>query len=368
MKDDVYWMQAALLEAQKAGQAGEVPVGAVLVRDGKLLSTGRNASIKHNDPTAHAEMVALRAAAQVVGNYRLHDATLYVTLEPCAMCAGAILHARIQRLVFAASDPKTGAAGSVLNLFANTQLNHQTQVEHGVLGHACAHELKQFFSARRGNPSPLRQDALRTPESFFSGLVDRPHTDFFTPTSAAFAGLRMAYSCEGPWVNARGWLLLHGMRDWRYVWRHLMPALAHAGDTVLAPDLIGFGESDKPKRISAHHLQNHVDALMEWLHRGSIHEWIVVFDSSAAPLVKALMLRDLKIVRAIEVDRLESASAERFRHVPFPDHGHEAVLNALPGWSSSESFSGSRVSLQLDTAQAAQQAAQYLKTISTPPV
>ena len=127
MNDD-YFMRLAVQQAQLGLQADEVPVGAVLVHPGVVLAAGHNANRSLNDPTAHAEMVVLRAAAQKLNNYRLDDCALFVTLEPCAMCAGAMLHARLKRVVFGAADPKTGAAGSVLNLFAQPQLNHQTQL------------------------------------------------------------------------------------------------------------------------------------------------------------------------------------------------------------------------------------------------
>ena len=135
--NDADYMGLALKEAEAAQAAGEVPVGAVVVRDGEVIGVGRNAPIGSNDPTAHAEMVALRAAAQRLGNYRLDDCELFVTLEPCAMCSGAMLHARIKRVVFGARDPKTGAAGSVLNLFAKQGLNHQTAVQAGVRAEEC---------------------------------------------------------------------------------------------------------------------------------------------------------------------------------------------------------------------------------------
>ena len=147
---DIAWMQLALAQAAQAQQLGEVPVGAVLVdAQGELLATGFNRTIIDHDPTAHAEIVALRAGAQQVQNYRLPGASLYVTLEPCAMCLGAMLHARLARVVFGAPDPKTGVCGSVLNLSLEKQLNHHTQVEGGVLAQECGDTLRQFFKERR---------------------------------------------------------------------------------------------------------------------------------------------------------------------------------------------------------------------------
>lgn len=144
------FMRRALALAAQADAAGEVPVGAVLVLDGRIAGEGYNAPISHSDPTAHAEIQALRAAAASVGNYRLPGSVLYVTLEPCAMCAGAILNARVARLVFGATDPKTGAAGSVIDLFAQSRINHQTSVQGGVLAEDCAALLRQFFARKRG--------------------------------------------------------------------------------------------------------------------------------------------------------------------------------------------------------------------------
>jgi len=146
---DRQFMQEALEQAKLAALAGEVPVGAILVRDGEVIGRGFNQPIGNHDPSAHAEMLALRTAAQDVANYRLPGATLYVTLEPCVMCSGAMLHARIDRVVFGAPDPKTGAAGSVLDIFASKQINHQTQVEGGILAEECGQILRDFFRERR---------------------------------------------------------------------------------------------------------------------------------------------------------------------------------------------------------------------------
>jgi tRNA(adenine34) deaminase len=149
---DRAFLRLAIDQARIAWTAGEVPVGAVLVRDGRVLATGLNRPIGSRDPTAHAEIGALRAGAVLLGNYRLSDCDLFVTLEPCAMCAGAILHARIRRLVYGAADPKTGACGSVVDLFAERRLNHHTEVVGGVLADDCGALLSAFFAERRRRP------------------------------------------------------------------------------------------------------------------------------------------------------------------------------------------------------------------------
>ena len=146
---DQYWMRHALLLAARAEAEGEVPVGAVLVRDGEVIGEGWNCPIGTHDPSAHAEIQALRAAGAFEQNYRLPGVSLYVTLEPCLMCAGAIFQARLSRVVFGAKEPKTGVAGSTLNLFDNAQLNHHTQCEGGVLEIFCAEKLSSFFAKRR---------------------------------------------------------------------------------------------------------------------------------------------------------------------------------------------------------------------------
>ena len=147
--EDERWMRYALELARAAAQQGEVPVGAVLVKDGALVGSGWNQPIGAHDPTAHAEVLAMRAAAQTLGNYRLTGTTLYVTLEPCAMCAGALVHARVARLVYGAADPKTGAAGSVFDITRAEKLNHRLEVTGGVLAEDCGGLLREFFGRRR---------------------------------------------------------------------------------------------------------------------------------------------------------------------------------------------------------------------------
>jgi tRNA(adenine34) deaminase len=150
---DIDFMSDALLLAKSAAEAGEVPVGAVVVRENRIIGRGFNAPISRHDPSAHAEIQALRAAANELGNYRLAGCSLYVTLEPCVMCAGAIMHARIARVVYGAADPKTGACGSVVNLFDETRLNHHAQFEGGVLEAECGQLLRDFFRQRRESDS-----------------------------------------------------------------------------------------------------------------------------------------------------------------------------------------------------------------------
>ncbi len=158
---DVDFMRQALEQAQHAWDLGEVPVGAVVVKDGVVIARGYNQPIGQHDPTAHAEIVALRAAAEALGNYRLPGCELYVTLEPCVMCSGAMMHARLARVVYGATDPKTGACGSVLNLFEQEQLNHHTAIAGGVMADECGAMLKSFFAARRAASAAAKRN---TPE------------------------------------------------------------------------------------------------------------------------------------------------------------------------------------------------------------
>lgn len=149
LAQDEIRMRQALDQARNAWTLGEVPVGALVVKDGEVIATGFNQPISNHDPTAHAEIMALRAAADILGNYRLPGCELFVTLEPCAMCAGAMLHARLSRVVYGATDPKTGACGSIVNLFEQNQLNHHTALRGGVLAQECSTLLKEFFVERR---------------------------------------------------------------------------------------------------------------------------------------------------------------------------------------------------------------------------
>lgn len=281
--DDAHWMRLALAEAEAAARAGEVPVGAVVVKDGQVIATGRNAPVEGHDPTAHAEIVALRAAARRLGNYRLDGCSLYVTLEPCAMCSGAMLHARLARVVYGAAEPRTGAAGSVLNLFGHAEINHHTAVQGGVLASECGALLGDFFRQRRSQQRaealarhPLRDDAVRTPDAAFANLPGYPWAPHYVSDLPSLAGLRLHYLDEGPRDAARTWLCLHGNPAWSYLYRHMLPPWLASGDRVVAPDLIGFGKSDKPKKESAHQFEWHRQVLLELIERLDLRGTVLV--------------------------------------------------------------------------------------------
>ena len=365
---DTHWMRLALAQAALAGQAGEVPVGAVVVKNGELIAVGHNAPIGQHDPTAHAEIAALRAAAKALGNYRLDGCELFVTLEPCAMCAGAMLHARLKRVVFGAPEPRTGAAGSVLNLFTPSDLNHRTEVLGGVLALECAAVLHDFFKPKRVTANPVRDDALRTPEHCFTLLPDYPWQPNYLSDLPALDGLRMHYLDEGPLDAPTTYLCLHGNPAWSYLYRKMIPVFAGAGQRVIAPDLIGFGKSDKPKKDSAHTFTFHRQVLLEFIDRLNLRNIVLVVQDwggilgltlpMAAPerfsglLVMNTMLATGDVPLSpgfvawrgwceknseFDVGRLlargnPQMTEEEWQayNAPFPDRGHRAALRAFP--------------------------------------
>ena len=370
--DDNHWMGLALEQARQAAREGEVPVGAVVVKDNQLIATGRNSPIANHDPSAHAEIVALREAARQLGNYRLDGCTLYVTLEPCAMCSGALLHARVSRVVFGAQDPKTGAAGSVLNLFELPTLNHQTQVTSGVLHEACGSLLQSFFTDRRQAQGrgrmPLNENALRTPDDRFQGLPDYPWQPHYLNDLPSLHGLRLHYLDEGPLDAPITWLCLHGNPAWSYLYRKMIPVWLQAGHRVVAPDLMGFGKSDKPKRVEFHRFDQHRQSLLELVERLDLQRVALVVQDwggllgltlpMAAPhryghllmmntylaTAEAPLSDGFKAWREMcankpqfEVSRLfargnpHMSPAECAAYdAPFPDAGHRAALRAFP--------------------------------------
>ncbi len=273
-------MERALALARQAASEGEIPVGAVVVRDGAIIGEGRNCTVAGSDPTGHAEVLALRDAARHIGNYRLEGCTLYVTLEPCAMCAGAVLHARLSRLVIGAADPKTGAAGSVIDLFSHTKLNHHTEVTGGVLESACSEMLLAFFAdlrqARAADKTPLREDALRTPESRFAGLTDFALPANYRADLDGIEGLLLHYLDEGPRDAPLTMLCLHSVPGWSYAFRDVAAALSARGCRVVAPDLIGCGKSDKPKREDFHSHVLHRTYLQDLVERLDLRNVVLV--------------------------------------------------------------------------------------------
>lgn len=332
---DATFMALALAQARVAMAAGEVPVGAVVVRDGQVIAVGNNAPIGRHDPSAHAEIVAMRAAALALDNYRLDGCELFVTLEPCAMCVGAMLHARLKRVVFGAPDPKTGAAGSVVNLFANAQLNHQTLVQGGVLADECAAVLLAFFQKRRDvtrqNSSPVREDAVRTPDTRFDRLTDYPWAAHYVSDLPALAGLRMHYLDEGPRDAPLTYLCLHDDSAWSYSYRKMIPVFLAAGSRVVAPDLIGFGKSDKPKKEGAHTIAWHRQVLLELVERLGLKNVVLVVQNESDRLGRTLLTAapawyaDSLVMNTAQASELECAAYE----APFPDRGHRAALRAF---------------------------------------
>jgi tRNA(adenine34) deaminase len=333
-------MRLALLQANEAAAAGEVPVGAVVLRQGQIIASGRNAAIGQHDPSAHAEIVAMRAAATALGNYRLHDCELFVTLEPCAMCAGAMLHARLKRVVFGAFDPKAGAAGSVLDLFCNPQLNHQTLISGGLLEADCAALLTDFFQHRRRQKSlvacPVREDALRTPPACFDALPKLPGEARYVNDLPALEGLRLHYAEAGPpdaWVVN---VCLHGRGSWSQIWREFMQQRIARGERVLAVDLIGFGRSDRPKKVVAYSVAWHLQVLAVLFDRLGLHGVVLQEpegDTLPGNAENETLGQALQLLLPTRVLRRESAAigplTPRDADAPYPDSGHRAALRAL---------------------------------------
>lgn len=366
--NDEAFMRQAMVEATRALEAGEVPVGAVVVRHGQIVGRGHNSPIAGHDPTAHAEIMALRDAAARLGNYRLDDCTLYVTLEPCSMCAGAMIHARLKRVVYGASDPRTGAAGSVIDLLGNRQLNSSTQVTGSVLAQECGQVLRDFFKPKRLNPDPLREDALRTPEAAFESLPAYPWAPNYVRDLPSATGWRVHYLDEGPRQAELTWLCLHGNPTWSYVYRRMIPVFLAAGHRVVVPDLLGFGRSDKPKKESQHRFSWHRQVLLDLIERLDLQRVVLVVQDwggilgltlpmDAPQRYTGLLVMNTLLATgeqplspgfldwrnwcrsqpAYDIARLIlrgnphlQAQEARAYAAPFPDTGHRAALRAFP--------------------------------------
>ncbi len=370
-------MKLALVQAHLAAEMGEVPVGAVLVRrhaDGSasVLAAAHNSPVTTHDPTAHAEIRVLREAAQLQSNYRLEGCELFVTLEPCAMCAQAALHARLDRVVYGALEPKTGAAGSVVDLFASPQLNHQTRVTGGVLADESAALLQRFFQSRRvqarEQAHPLRDDAVRTPDARFEHLAGYPWQPHYVSDLPSLNGWRMHYLDEGPRDAPITWLCLHGNPAWSYLYRKMIPVFLETGDRVVAPDLVGFGRSDKPKKEGAHSFTWHRQVLLDWVERLDLRNVVLVVQDWGGllgltlPMASPERYQGLLVMNTtlgtgeqplsagflawrdmcrkqpdFSVSRLFARGNPRMSpdecaayDAPFPDRGHRAALRAFP--------------------------------------
>jgi tRNA(adenine34) deaminase len=337
--NDLHFMQMALDQARVAQRAGEVPVGALVVKEGKVIAVGRNQPIHSNDPTSHAEIVALRAAALAIGNYRLEGCTLYVTLEPCAMCAGAILQARIQHVVYGADEPKTGAAGSVVNLFSQRQLNHHTTITSGVLADESNGLLKNFFANRRqirqASAQPLREDALRTPTECFAAVDAIFPESKYLRVGDGVPQWRLHYVDAGPSAAPTSVILVHDIPGWSYQWNVLVAALVREGYRVLAPDLLGFGRSDKPKKTYSHSQQLHfqcLDAIARLVCSGSR---VVVMGQGLGLLLARLWA----LQRGATVDELvaiKPSLGDPLSSCPHPNSGYTAGIDFFSEWGGNQ--------------------------------
>lgn len=334
---DEAFMRLALQLASEAASAGEVPVGAVVVQGGVVVGSGRNSPLQSCDPSAHAEINALRMAASRLGNYRLDGCTIYVSLEPCAMCCGAMLHSRLGRVVFAAAEPKTGCAGSVLDLFANSRINHQTVVQGGLLAPESSLLLQEFFRIRRvqqqQQATPLREDALRTPARCFDGLASYPWPARYAGDLPCLGGLRMHYLDLGAAPGPTTFFLLHPIPGWSYSYRSLIAELVEQGARVVAPDLPGFGKSDKPKRESAHTWEWHVRCLLDLMDRLELRDAVLIAPDRTHPLAQGLVALAGARIRALEERPCAALGGvqeeDSGMRAPYPDAGHRAGERAL---------------------------------------
>lgn len=347
---DGAYLRQALQEARAAGAAGEVPVGAVLVQGGQVIATGRNACIAQHDASAHAEIVALRAAGQALGNYRLSDCELFVSLEPCAMCAGALAHARIRRVVFGLADPRTGAAGSVLNVLQNSGIGAAIPAINAQDAADCDADLKrelrellpQFFQAKRQaqaqRPWPLRPDALRAPDAVWAEFDAEgspwPPAQFCNDLPS-LGGLRLHFWDSGaPAAASQPPLLgLHSAAHWAYVFAPLLRQM-QGQRRVLLPDLLGFGRSDKPKKAAHWTAAAQVQVLRELtqqqlgeaaLAAGGLQ--LAVYEAQH-PLLPAIQSHWPEAL-ALPLLQLPAPPTDaRLDALPFADAGHRAMQRA----------------------------------------
>jgi tRNA(adenine34) deaminase len=299
-------MQVALAQAQKAAEKGEVPVGAAIYQHGVLIAQAHNAPISLCDPSAHAEVLVLKEAAKVLGNYRLEDCTLYVSLEPCAMCAGAIFNARVREVVYAARDAKSGAAGSVVNLFADSRINHHARIRGGVLEQQSVALLQDFFNVQRRlhrqaaahAKSFLREDAVRRSLESLACLASSSLNSSFYVLKAV-PGMRLHYLHAEPSSSPSGktYVCLHGANTCSALFEPVFASLLSSGARVLAPDALGFGASDRFKKSRAYDFSLLMQSLMEWISFMDLKD--ICFITHDASVIWALLLKVLLPERVV---------------------------------------------------------------------
>jgi tRNA(adenine34) deaminase len=332
MDADLGFMRQALAQAGLAAAAGEVPVGAVVVQGGRVIGQGHNLTVGRQDISAHAEILALRQASQALGNHRLDGCTLYVTLEPCLMCSGAILGARLARVVYGAPEPKTGAAGSVLDVFAHAALNHHTQIEGGVLAQECSAVLQGFFQERRQDQQAergknfLREDALRAPESSWPQRPEGLRSVYLNDLPA-LQDHRLHVLTAGQGASLAV-LALHGPGQWSAVYASAGQALAQAGIGLAAPDLVGFGLSDKPKKPAWHTLARHAQVLQALMDALPQSQLLLVAPESMQALA-ARLATHAKVMGRWSL--AEGVMPQSLADAPYPDAGHRVGPRCLPG-------------------------------------
>lgn len=296
---DKFYMQQALELAHVAACHNEVPVGAVIVKNGEVIAKGFNLCIQNSDPSAHAEIVAIKQAALILKNYRLEDCELYVTLEPCCMCAGAILNSRIKRVVYAASDFKAGAAGSVIDVFQNTNLNHQTTITKGILQADSAAILQSFFQKKRSEqrqtslPNKLKEDFLRLPVTIYKQFVEENQLtklSHFNYQLNHLNGARLHYLDSGLTYlmpgqhNQKTIVILPGLMQSSSSFLDVFYYLKNVGIRVVVIDLIGMGYSDKPKKLKHDSFDAMIDYHFQYLNELLKILKIISFDIWAANL------------------------------------------------------------------------------------
>lgn len=363
---DKFYMQQALDLAYVASCHNEVPVGAVIVKNGEVIAKGFNLCIQNSDPTAHAEIVAIKQAASVLKNYRLEDCELYVTLEPCCMCAGAILNSRMKRVVYAASDFKAGAAGTVIDVFQNPSLNHQTTITKGVLNEESVAVLQNFFQKKRHEqtqtslPNKLREDFLRLPVTIYKKFIEENQLAKFSHFNYqlnSLNGARLHYLDSGlanlksDQHNQKTIVILPGLMQSTHSFLDVFYYFKNIGTRVVVIDLIGMGYSDKPKKLKHDSFEAMINYHFQYLNELLKVIKITSFDILAANLSAVIAQATKAIYSSTHIYLQNNSSGfmlpevKSWKHLkqivekndvftpglllPYPDQGHFVYTHYL---------------------------------------